>query len=92
MFHSLQTFVLPEMGLNGFSVWQRGQAEGSEPQLHGRHYKPHVRLHLPATLVHRRHMIRLLSFPSDASTCVFQTSGDNTSPLPVRIVQPTAVS
>lgn len=43
MFHSLQTFVLPGTSSNGFSVWQRGQAEGSEPQLHGPHYKPHVR-------------------------------------------------
>lgn len=43
MFHSLQTFVLPGTSLNGFSVWQRGQGEGSEPQLHRPHYKPHVR-------------------------------------------------
>lgn len=43
MFHSLQTFALPGTSSNGFSVWQRGQGEGSEPQLHRPHYKPHVR-------------------------------------------------
>lgn len=33
----------PGTSSNGFSVRQRGQGEGSEPQLHGPHYKPHVR-------------------------------------------------